>query len=376
MERRDAIVVGVGGMGSAAVAHLARRGLDVLGLERHDVPHTKGSSHGDSRIIRMAYFEHPSYVPLLDRAFDLWRDLAIDSGRDLLHEVGCVSAGPPGGDVFEGARRSCEEHDLPHEILTSAELGERFPAYDFPEEYMAVHEREGGFLVPEQCIAAHVEDAHAHGAEIRAREAVTAWEPAEGGVRVETEKGEYEADHLVITAGAWAPELLPELAGKAVPERQVVGWFQPEEPARYTPENFPVFVVETGDCEHYGFPVNDMPGFKFGRHHHLREDVDPDDFEREPTREDEAVLREFLSEFFPTGAGATLRLETCLYTNTPDTRFVIDTHPDHPQVSVAAGFSGHGFKFSALVGEVLADLVTTGETEHDIEPFGMDRLLG
>lgn len=374
-ERRDVIVVGVGGMGSAAAYHLARRGLDVLGLERFDVPHSMGSSHGNSRIIRMAYFEHPSYVPLLRRSYELWRDLQAGSDRDLLHVTGCVTAGPPGGDIFEGARRSCETHDLPHDVLTSEELTERFPAFELPEGHMAVHEPEGGFLVPEQCVVAHVEGAQRRGAEVRARERVTDWEPTpDGGVRVGTDKGEYEADALVVSAGPWTSEFVPELAGDAVPERQVVGWFQPDDSEAFAPDRFPVFVTETEGVEHYGFPVFDVPGFKLGRYHHLREDVDPDDYEREPTAEDEAVLREYAERYFPAGAGPTMRLETCLFTNSPDERFIIDTHPDHPQVAVAAGFSGHGFKFSALVGEVLADLVTDGETAHDIGPFRMSRL--
>jgi sarcosine oxidase len=370
----DTVVVGVGGMGSAAVDHLARRGVDVLGLERYDVPHAMGSSHGDSRIIRRPQFEDPAYVPLVERAFDLWDDLEDTHHRTLLHRTGSVDAGPAGGETVTDSLASCAEHDIPHEHLDADTWNDRHPGYDLPADFEAVYQADGGFLVPEECIVAHVNRAHDHGATVRAREAVTDWEPtADGGVRVTSEKDVYEADDLVVTAGAWAPKLVDALDGHAVPQRQVVGWFQPEHPERFTPETFPVFVVQDDDDHVYGFPVHDRPGFKIGLFEHFEEDVDPDAMPREPRPDDEAALRELTERFFPAAAGPTMRLETCIFTNTPDMHFVLDTLPEHPQVTVGAGFSGHGFKFASAVGEVLADLSQHGETDHQIDLFGVDR---
>lgn len=370
----DAIVIGVGGMGSATVSHLADRGLDVLGLERYDIPHEMGSSHGVTRIIRKAQYEDPAYVPLVRRSYELWRELEERSGRDLLHITGGIDAGPPDSTVFNGSRRSCEIHDIDHEILTSREVNERFPGYDLPEHHRAVYQPDGGFLVPEQCIIAYVEAAQAAGAEIRAREPVADFTDLEdGGVRVTTSKGTYEADELIITAGAWARQFLPDLEAQVVPVRQVLAWLQPTEPAQFSASNFPVFIHGTKDSHYYGFPKHDVPGFKFGKFNHLEETVDPDEMDREPHPEDEELLRSYARRYFPDGAGPTMRLSTCMFTNTPDEHFILDTLPDHPQITVGAGFSGHGFKFASAVGEVLADLAIDGETDHEIDLFSVDR---
>ncbi len=373
-ERHDVIVVGVGGMGSAAAFHLADRGLDVLGLERYDVPHDRGSSHGVTRIIRKPQYEDPAYVPLVERAYDLWRALEERTGRDLLHITGGLDAGPIGGDVVHGSLRSCAAHDLDHELLAAETVNERFPGYGLPEGHRAVYQPDGGFLVPEQCIVAHVEAAHEAGATIHAREPVHEHRTLpDGGVRVSTSKATYEADRLVVTAGAWAPKLLPTLEGIAVPERQVLAWLQPPEPAAFDAERFPVFVHETDDGHYYGFPRHDVPGFKFGKFNHREETVDPDGFGREPRPADENLLRGYAERYFPTGAGPTMQLSTCLFTNTPDGHFVLGRLPDEPRVTVGAGFSGHGFKFASVVGEVLADVAVEGGTDHGIELFDPGR---
>lgn len=370
----DAIVVGVGGVGSAATYHLARRGLDVLGLERFDVPHAKGSSHGVTRIIRKAYYERPEYLPLLERSYDLWRDLEGDYPRDLLCVTGSVAAGPPGSDKVEGALETCRTYDLDHEVLTGAELGERYPGYSLPSDYRAVVQPEGGFLDAEQCVVAHVEAAHREGATIRARERVLDWTATGDGVTVETDKGQYAADTLVVAAGAWAAKLLPFLEGAAVPERQVLGWFQPARPGQFAPGSFPVFSMTCEEGYFYGTPVYGVPGFKVGKFHHLEETVDPDRMEREPNAADERVLRAFVEDYFPAAAGPTMGLEACLFTNSPDGDFVVDRHPAHPPVVVAAGFSGHGFKMTPAIGELVADLVVDGESELPSAMFGVDRL--
>lgn len=372
--RYGAIVIGVGGMGSATAYHLASRGVETLGLERYDIPHEMGSSHGVTRIIRKAQYEHPAYVPLVRRAYERWRELEERTGRELLHITGGIDAGPPESRIVNGSRRSCETHDIAHEILTGAEVNDRFPGYDLPEDHRAVYQEDGGFLVPEQCIIAHVEAAQAEGAEIRAREQVADYTTlSDGGVRVSTTKGTYEADRLVVTAGAWAKELLPELKGQLVPERQVLGWFQPTDPELFDASNFPVFVHDTGDAHYYGFPRHDVPGFKFGKFNHLHETVDPDSMDREPRPEDEELLRSYARRYFPDGEGPTMRLATCLFTNTPDEHFVLDTLSDHPQITVGAGFSGHGFKFASAIGEILAEVAVSGETNLDIELFSADR---
>ena len=371
----DVIVLGVGGMGSATTYHLARRGKRVLGIERFDIPHSMGSSHGITRIIRLAYFEDPSYVPLLRRAYELWRELERGFGEQLLHITGSIDAGAADSRCFTGSRRSCELHGLSHEVLDGAAVNRRWPAYRLPAELMAVFQPDGGFLLSERCIVAHVVAAQALGAEIHARERVLAWEPRGDGVRVETERGVYEAERLVISAGAWAGTLVPELAALAVPERQVLGWFQPSRPELFAPSRFPVCILQVEEGHYYGLPIVSVPGFKLGRYHHLGEATEADSLDRECHPRDEAVLREFAQKYFPEGAGPTMTLHTCMFTNSPDEHFILDLHPSYPQVAVAAGFSGHGYKFCSVVGEIMADLSESGQTDHDIGLFRLSRFL-
>jgi sarcosine oxidase len=372
--RYDAIVVGVGGMGSATSYYLARRGKRVLGLERFGIPHSMGSSHGHTRIIRLAYYEHPSYVLLLKRAYELWREIQQTAGERLLHVTESIDAGPEGSWVFKGSWESCKLHDLPHEVLTGSELHRRYPGYHLPPNHLALVQPEGGFLTPEKCIVSYVIAAQARGAEIHARERVLEWDPLEGGVRVRTDRGVYEADRLVVTAGAWDAELLDVLDGLAVPERQVLAWLQPTRPERFRPDVFPVFNLLVDEGRFYGFPVFGVPGFKFGKYHHLEENVDPEGLDREAHDYDERLLRDFAERYFPDGCGPTMDLQTCMFTNTPDNHFVIDLHPDYPQVSFASPCSGHGYKFASVIGEIMADLAQTGVTRHDISLFRLDRL--
>jgi sarcosine oxidase len=373
--RYNAIVIGVGAMGSATVYHLARRGKRVLGLERYDIPHNLGSSHGYTRIIRLAYYEDPSYVMLLQRAYELWRELEREAGERLLHITGSIDAGLPDSWVFKGSWQSCVEHGLPHEVLTSTELTQRFPGYRLSHDTMALYQPDGGFLIPERCIVSYVMAAQALGAEVHGREQVLEWEPRGDGVRVTTDRDVYEADRLVITAGAWNEHLLAFLQGLAVPERQVLAWFQPERPELFEPERFPVFNLLADVGRFYGFPVHGVPGFKIGKYHHLEEDTDAEAVDREPHPYDEEVLRECTARYFPDALGPTMTLATCMFTNTPDKHFIIDLHPDYPQVSFASACSGHGFKFASVIGEIMADLAERGTTRHKIDLFFLDRLL-
>ena len=371
----DAIVIGVGGMGSAALYHLASRGLKVLGLEQFDIPHELGSSGGVTRIIRLAYHEHPSYVPLVVRALELWRQLQESAGERLFHMTGSVHAGPPGSYTFEGSLLSSREHHLSHEVLGGAELRSRFPGYRLPDHFRAVYQPEGGFLLSDRCIVSYVTLAQGLGAEVRGRERVLEWEPRGDLVRVSTDRGVYEAEELVITAGAWSGKQVPYLAPLATPERQVLAWFQPLRPELFTPEAFPVFGIDVDEGRFYGFPAAVVPGFKVGKFNHLSEETDPDALDRDCYLRDEEVLREFTERYLPDAAGPTMALKTCMFTNSPDEHFIIGKHADHANVNLAAGFSGHGFKFASVVGEILADFVVEGETAHDISLLDPQRFF-
>ena len=375
MAHYDAIVIGVGGMGSATVYQLARRGLRVLGIERYDIPNEMGSSHGVTRMIRLTIQEDPSYVPLVRRAYELWHQLENASGERLLFTTGSIRAGFEGNQMFEGSKKALETHQIPFELLTGPEANRRFPGYQLPEDVLAVYQADGGFLLSERCIVAQVAAALDLGAEVHGRERVLAWEPTTEGVEVRTDRGAYSARKLIVCAGAWAAKLVPQLAESAVPERQVLAWFQPLRPELFRPDTFPVFGIVVEEGRFYGFPSFGVPGFKVGRTHHLEQQVDPDLVDREIHPEDEEVLRDFTSRYFPQAAGPALALKTCLFTNSPDEHFILDVLPGYPQVSVAAGFSGHGFKYSSVVGEIMADLAQNGETRHDIDLFRVERFL-
>jgi sarcosine oxidase len=370
MERYDVAVVGVGGMGSAALYHLARRGKRVLGLERFDLLHEQGSSHGLTRIIRLAYFEHPDYVPLLRRAYELWRELQAEADEQLLFVTGIVEGGER---ILDGVLHSCAEHGIRHEVLTGAEAGHRFPAYRLPAEMEVVFQPDGGFVVPERCIVAHVHGALKRGAQLHARERVLEWSETENGVRIRTDRAEVEAERVVFTAGAWSQEVarLPEGLVRGV--RQSLAWLQPTRPDLFEPERMPVFNLALDGEHFYGFPAHGIPGFKLGRYDHFGSGGDPDTIDREPTFADEAPLRAFAERYFPDGAGPTVALKTCLFEPSPDEHFLIDHHPEVPAAIVGAGFSGHGYKFCSVVGEVLADLAIDGSTRHDIGLFRLDR---
>jgi sarcosine oxidase len=372
----DVIIVGAGGMGTAAAAHLAARRQRVLVLERHTLAHDRGSSHGLTRIIRLAYFEHPSYVPLLRRAFDLWRRLEAHVGEPLLHVTGSLDVGAAGSRVFEGSRRSCVEHGLRHEVLTGRALRGRFPAWRIDDHVAAVFQPEGGFLLPERGILAHARSASDAGAVIRTGEPVLEWEARGDHVRVRTAVGAYEAPQLVLAAGAWMAGLVPALARLMQPERQVVGWFAVADRERFAPARFPVFVHEAPDAIYYGFPEFGVPGFKIGKYHHLGQPAVPDGLDRECHAEDEALLRDEVARHFPSANGALLKSAACMFTNTPDEHFIIDRHPGAPGVLIVSPCSGHGFKFCSVIGEIVADLVTRDATAHDISAFRLARFAG
>lgn len=373
----DAIVVGLGGMGSAAAYHLAGRGKKVLGLEKHTPAHDRGSSHGESRIIRQAYLEGAEYVPLLLRAYELWEKLERESGARLMTPTGGLMIGSPESAAVAGSTRSAREHGLPHEVLDAWEIRRRFPAFVPSPGTVALFEERAGFLHPEASVKAHLDLAARRGADLRFEEPVTSWEATPSGVRVETDRGVYEAGRLVISPGAWAPGLLEDLALPLAVERQVMFWFEPREhPELFSPGRFPIFIWEPEDGEvFYGIPDGLYGGGVKAAFHHVGGQIcTPETLDREVGEGEVSRIRERIAEHMPMLAGRCIEARACMYTNTPDHHFVISTHPEHPRVSVACGFSGHGFKFCAVVGEILADLATEGETRHPIDLFSPVRL--
>jgi len=369
----DAIVAGLGAMGSAAAFHLARAGCRVVGFDRFTPPHALGSSHGKSRIIREAYFEDPLYVPLVQRAYECWAELEALSGRRLLTRTGGLMIGPRDGAVVRGARTSAVAHGLSCEELDARELARRVPGFRPGDDDVAIWEPRAGVLAPEAAIQSHLEQALRHGAELRFDEPVLGWSAAPGGVRVTSARGATDARTLVIAAGAWVRELVPALARSLVVERNVVCWFDPSRPTpRFAPEHFPVFIheYERGKAW-YGFPdLGD--GVKLALHHQ-GEPVDPATVRRTVAPAEVARVRALARRYVPDADGPLREAAVCLYTNTPDEHFILDHHPDHPQVLVASPCSGHGFKFSSAIGEVIADLVREGRTRFDLRPFRLGR---
>lgn len=374
----DVIVLGLGAMGSAAAYHLASRGVRVLGIEQFTSPHDKGSSHGSSRIIRQAYHESPDYIPLVLRAYELWRKLEADAGTPLLHITGGLTLGAADGQMVPRTIAAAREHSTPFQILDGAEIRQRFPAITPLESDVGVLEPNAGYLIPEACIRAHLRMAAETGAQIHFEERVLAWSAAADRVEVRTDKGVYEAGHLVITAGPWANQALADLFPLRV-TRQVMAWIAPVGGvAPFVPERFPVFLMEHSDGPAgYGFPAIDGPtgGMKVAIHG--SDDVcTPETVDRAIHPEDLERIRSKLAVRIPALRGEVLRAQTCLYTTTPDEHFVIGPHPRLKNCTVACGFSGHGFKFASVVGEVLADLATAGATAHPIGIFDPARWIG
>jgi sarcosine oxidase len=371
----DQIVIGVGGMGSAAVYELARRGQRVLGLEQFPVPHELGSSAGATRIFRFAYFEHPSYVPLMRLSFARWQALERDFGERLLTVTGGLDIGLPDGRVVRGAKAACQAHGLTHEVLRAHEVARRHPAWRLAPEFEAVYQPEAGFLPADRAILAHVTLARRLGAEVHENEPARGWKAVGDRVQVETERGCYEAGALIVAAGAWAGRVLSQYGFQnlAVPERQVVGWFETAG-GSFAPETFPVFILDCPEKgSYYGFPERAAgEGFKVGRFHHREETVDPDAIDRRVLPEDEAVLRG-IQRYLAKPVGAPVGFKTCMFVNSPDEHFIVDLLSDHGNVAVAAGFSGHGYKFCSGVGEILADLAMHGATSQDTSLFSLAR---
>ena len=369
----DVAVIGLGATGSAALHQLAKRGLRVVGFEQFAPGHDRGSSHGETRIIRLGYFEHPSYVPLVRAAIPLWRALERESGHALLHVTGILEMGAPDGTLVAGTLRAAQAHGLAHEVLDAASVSRRFPAFRLPPHFVGVFQPEGGILAAELAIQAQLALAAAAGAEVRTNETVRAIEPTAAGVRVITERDAIDAGQVVVAAGPWVKQLLPDLSVPLRVTRQVVGWFEPAEAALLARERCPVYLIENDAGVFYGFPAGPKPGVKFAKHHHGDETVDPAGPARPVDDADVALLRAALAAHVPAANGRLVEAQTCRYTMTPDGDFILDRLPGAPAILVASPCSGHGFKFAPVIGDILADLATRGATRHDTSRFRLAR---
>jgi sarcosine oxidase len=370
--RADVIVVGLGSMGASAAYALAARGLRVIGLDRFTPPHDRGAHGGGSRIIRMAYMEGAEYVPLVERSYQMWRELETSTGQSLLTVTGGLMLGLASSEAVSGALATVRAHTLPHELLDGGEVRRRFPGFAPADDEVGLFEEIAGLIRPERAIAAHLGLARSHGADLRTGVAVEDWRADFSGVAVTTADGVIEADRLVLAPGAWAPELTRLRVPLRV-ERRVQHYWRASRPELFVVGRLPVWIWEYKQGEAaYGLP--ELDGAVKAALHHGHELVDPDIGPEAGRQQEIATMRGWLASHLPSLAdGAWVGSKPCLYTLTPDEHFVLGPHPGYPNVWVACGFSGHGFKFTPVVGEILADLVTTGTTPHPIDLFHPDR---
>jgi len=385
----DVIVLGLGAMGSAAIYQLAKRGAHVLGIDRYAPPHGFGSTHGGTRVTRLAIGEGEHYTPLAKRSHEIWREIEYQTGANLL----CTNGGliisskvnPASTHVkgfFQNTVDAARKHGVAHELLDAAEIRRRYPMFNVRDDEFGYFEPSAGFVRPEACVHGQLELAKKHEAVLRTGETVLSYEPRADGVSIVTDKGSYEADRLIIAAGAWAPELLgPDFAHLFKIYRQVLLWFQPRGSiTAYRPDRFPIFIWELPDAGQgiYGFPAIDgtTGGIKVASESFV-ETTNPDDALREVSSEEIAETHaRYIAPFFPDLSDVCVKSAVCLYTVTPDFGFIIDQHPGSDRVMVASPCSGHGFKHSAAIGEALADWATKTQSRHDLSPFGFARFGG
>lgn len=375
----DVIVIGTGSMGSAACYHAARQGRRVLGIDQYEVPHEHGSHGGQSRIIRKAYFEHPDYVPLLHEAYKGWSTLESLTGETIYHQTGIVYFGDERNPTMEGTRRSAKMYDLPLEVIPSATSRARFPRFVVPSNMQTLFEKEAGFVLPEKAIRAFVSQAAHHGA-VFVKDRVLSWRNVGDGVEVVTTRDVFKADRLIITAGSWTSELLPAKKPSLKVTLQTLIWVRPQNPEPFILNNMPCWFIE--DPQHgmfYGFPI--LPKV-FGEPHGLKiachrkgEEVDARVGDRQVNSSDVDVAMSIIRKYMPDASGDVVATKTCLYTNSADDDFIIDHWPGTSgKVTVACGFSGHGFKFAPVIGEILCDLAMDGSTRHPVQFLSMSRL--
>lgn len=370
----DFIVIGVGSMGSAACYYLSKRGHKVLGLEQFDISHEFGSHAGQSRIIRKAYFEHPDYVPLLERAYQNWKTLEWETGKQVYYKTGLLYAGKATNEMIAGVERAAGMYNIDLDELNDIAAADQFPQFKFPEDFEILFEPEAGFITPEKSIRLYAKQAKHYGATIHSNEKVIEWVKNENSVIVKTDKETYQCNKLIITAGAWAGKMIPGFDNKIKVTRQFVAWVKTKNDDLFALNKFPCWMI--GDDKkhgcYYGFPLLDME--KFGEpaglklaHHFPLQVTDPDHVNRQTTEEDIENVKYCLNKYLPGAFDSILSSKICLYANSPDENFIIDLLPGYEEnVSIACGFSGHGFKFASVVGEILADLAIDGKTNLPI----------
>jgi monomeric sarcosine oxidase len=373
MERYDAIVLGAGGIGSAALYHLARRGVRVIGIDRFTPPHDRGSTHGHTRVIRQAYFEHPDYVPLLLESYRGWRELERLVGQHLLHPVGLIQIGPADGAVVRGVSRAAAEHRLAVESLTAAQVEYRWPGLRVPDKLVGVYEPAAGYLLVEDCVRAHLDAASFAGADVLTDTEVLRWSANDNEVRVRTSNAEIAADQLIVAAGAWAGPMLADLNIPLAIRRKSLFWFETRSADYDVAAGFPVFLFDLPDGVFYGFPKLDERGVKFAEHSGGRVLEDPLRVDRSIDPEEQKRLLDSLPGLLPGVSAQVTDHTSCLYTMSPDEHFLVDRHPWHANVVFAAGLSGHGFKFAPVLGRALADLALDGGTDLPIRFLSLAR---
>jgi sarcosine oxidase len=363
-------------MGSAILAHVAQRGAFVIGLDQFTRGHDRGSSSGKTRMIRKAYFEDPAYVPLLLRAYELWRELERETSQELLRLTGLLMVGKEGCEIIAGATRAAREYSLPFESLTAPQIRSRFPMLKVFDEEVGIYESDGGVLDPERAIRAHLDVAKAAGAEVQFEAAMESWEPDAEGFAVRRADGTtFSTRALVLSCGAWLKGALEKLGVTVRVQRNVQTWFESTTDV-YAAPHFPPFLLDREGLPAplYGFP-DFGDGVKAAFHSygdltdapHLNREVDA-------VRDVEPIKRA-MENWMPGAAMALLSAKPCLYTLTPDGHFVVDRHPDHPRLVLCGGFSGHGFKFAPVIGEIGADLALEEETRHEIEFLSLRRFV-
>lgn len=375
MNAYDVAVIGLGAMGSAALCHLARRGKRVIGIERFEPGHMRGSSHGESRAIRLGYFEHPSYVPLARAAYAGWRELERLTGETVLTVTGMLEIGRPGSVIVQGSLEASRLHGLEHEVLDAREIVRRYSPFTLPEDYSALWQPEGGFLRPELGNALHLRLAREAGAAVMSGNRVLAIEPAQNGISIVLADRIVEAGSVVVAAGAWIEDFIPDLKPHLTLTRQVQCWFEPREFDAVKLGNLPVFIIDGEDDVCYGFPQFSGSGFKAASHNDSGVIGHADELRDDAGPKDEARIRRFLDRYLPAAAGPIKKMQTCIYTKTPDEDFILDLLPADPRIVIASPCSGHGYKFASVIGEVLADLATARETRHDIGRLSLARFV-
>ena len=368
----DAAVIGVGGVGSAALFHLASRGLQVIGLEQFSIAHDRGSSHGQTRIIRTAYFEHSAYVPLLIRSYELWQELEAISHKRLLEPTGLLEIGPPNGVILTGIEKSAREHSLEIERMSSSQSEQRFPMCHVPDHMEAIFEPTAGMLYVEECVSAYARAAEQQKAEVRSQTRVERIEFEKNPVVIHLDNEKIMADRVVICGGPWASQLLDVSLPLEV-ARKHLHWYSTDQSQWQAAQGGPTFFYELPDGCYYGFPAVDENGVKVAEHTGAEKLPSPDNVDRSPSAEDDQRVLSFLSRHLINVFPRRTRHETCLYTLTPDSHFIVDKHPSNSNVAYAAGLSGHGFKFAPVLGEILTDLVVHGETDHPISFLASER---